>query len=72
MTQYEIRFSVILKSLSLKNPKAQMYHNEERISFMTLTKQRWKENREERNCERRAVKSFGKREFCFWHEICIS
>ena len=72
MTQYEIRFSELLKSLSLKNPKAQMYQNEERISFMTLTKQRWKENREERNCERRAVKSFGKREFCFWHEICIS
>lgn len=65
MTQYETRFSVLLKSLSLKNPKAQMYQNEERISFKTLTKQRWKENREERNCERRAVKSFGKREFAF-------
>ena len=40
MTQYEIRFSVLLKSLSLKNPKAKMYQNEERISFKTLTKQR--------------------------------
>ena len=40
MTQYEIRFSVLLKSLSLKNPKAQMYQNEERISFVTLTKRR--------------------------------
>ena len=40
MTQYETRFSVLLKSLSLKKPEAQMYQNEERISFMTLTKQR--------------------------------
>ena len=37
MTQYDFRFSVLLKSLSLKNPKAQMYQNEERISFMTFS-----------------------------------